>query len=174
MKHLLTRTWSRVMCAVSIALLLSMLAACSSVPADQLHSFDFDVRTENPDIEVLDYRYGVVRIGPTQADRSSVERGLVRQQAGVSGYIPRGETLYVKWRIRATGEVREETVDLKSRLPRDISKHKITFKFVQGALFVYLVTPEVLPVGQLSDGPRVDQYYKVYTIYPDARANLPR
>ena len=152
---------------------LSQLSACASSSGDQFHSFHFDVRTENPDIEVLDYRYGEVRIGPTQADRSSVERGLVRQQAGVTGYIPRGETLYVKWRIRATGEVREETVDLKNRLPRDISNQVITFNFKQGNLYVYLVSREVLPVGQKSDGPRLYDIYKVYTIYPDSRANLP-
>lgn len=157
-----------------IALLLSLMAACTSVPGDQLHSFSFDVRTENPDIEVLDYRYGEVRIGPTQAERSRVERGQPTYQTGVTGYIPRGETLYVKWRIRATGEVRQETVDLKSRLPRDISNQVITFNFKQDNLFVYLVTREVLPLGQKSDGPAKYDYYKVYTIYPDSRANLPR
>jgi hypothetical protein len=163
--------WLPVLRSICLVLCLQ-LAACGSLGGAQLHTFQFDVR--NSDVEILDYRYGEVKIGPTQADRAGVDEGQTRQQVTVGGYLPRGETLYVKWRIRATGEVREDTVDLKSRLPRDISNRVVTFKFIRGALFVYLVTREVLPVGQHSDGPAQYDIYKVFTIYPDSASTLRR
>ena len=169
----LRRCLSLVLCPLWMAVIL-VVTGCAAVPTEQLHSFAFDVRTENTDIEVLDYRYGEVKIGPTQANHYSVASGLVQYQAGVTGYMPRGKRLYVKWRIRATGEVREDTVDLESRLPSDISNRIITFNFKEGRLFVYLVTREVLPLGQKSNGPGIYDIYKTHTIYPDSHFNLPR
>lgn len=153
---------------------LYLVAGCAFPSGDQLHSFDFDVRTENTDIEVLDYRYGGIKIGPTHAEKSYDALGQIRQHAGVTGYMPLAESLYVKWRIRASGEVREEEVKLKSLLPRNIEHQIITFNFKGGNLFVYLVSREVLTLGQKSDGPAKYSPYKVHTIYPDSRSNLQR
>lgn len=159
-------------CAVFVVCIF--VVACASSGGEQLHTFSFDVRTENPDVEVLDYRYGEARIGPSSADPNSIAQGKFRQSASVGGYLPRGQSLYIKWRLRATGEVREDTVDLEARLPADISHHTITLMFVEGALFVYLITPQVLIAGQQSEGPRRYNEFKAYTVYPDYRSNLPR
>lgn len=77
-----------------------------------------------------------------------------------------GDTLYVKWRLKATGEVLEDTVDLKSRLPRDISGHEIYFVIKEQLLWVYLVSPHRRPEDFPMVGPRKFRFYKVFSIYP--------
>ncbi len=77
-----------------------------------------------------------------------------------------GDTLFVKWRIKATGEVLEDTVNLKSRLPRDITDHKIYFVIQGRQLFVYLVSSVLRPKDFPITGPKKFQFYKVYAIYP--------
>jgi hypothetical protein len=41
--------------------------------------------------------------------------------------MPIGEFLYVKWRIKATGEVLEDRVDLHPVLPWNMGHHTVTF-----------------------------------------------
>jgi hypothetical protein len=81
-----------------------------------------------------------------------------------------GDSLYVKWRLRATGEIHEETVDLRHRLPRDITEHRIYFMIKGPQLYVYLVPPDSkkLPKGAPSNGPRIYRGLDVKTIYPDS------
>lgn len=77
-----------------------------------------------------------------------------------------GESLYVKWRINATGEVLEQTIDLRDRLPRDMTNHKIYFVIKQRELFVYVITPELRKSDQPIVGPNMFRYYKVLQIHP--------
>ncbi len=79
-----------------------------------------------------------------------------------------GESLYVKWRIKSTGEVFEDTVDLKSRLPRDVTSYRIYFVIDVRQLRVYLVSPILRPPDFPITGPTKYQYYKVYSIYPNS------
>jgi hypothetical protein len=76
----------------------------------------------------------------------------------------RGDFLYVKWRIDSTGQVYEDTVDLKSRLPRDITNHEIYFIVKGTQLVVYLITPERRLPDMEPNGPRKTQYLKTLTI----------
>lgn len=78
-----------------------------------------------------------------------------------------GDSLYVKWRIKATGEVLQETVDLRHRLPRDIEDHRIYFVVRERKLFVYLISPERLPPGSPPNELRIFRERKVKVIYPD-------
>lgn len=82
-----------------------------------------------------------------------------------------GDTLYVKWRVKATNEVIEDTVDLKSRLPRDMTDHRVYFVIGGRQLNVYLVSPDLRPAHFPTVGPKKYQYYKVYSIYPVSTLN---
>ena len=58
-----------------------------------------------------------------------------------AGMMPRGEHLYVKWRIKGTGEVLEDRVDLTKRLPADINDYEIHFAVYGKQLYVYAFPP---------------------------------
>lgn len=95
----------------------------------------------------------------------------------------RGDFLYVKWRLKQTGEVYEDTVDLKSRLPADITDHRIHFVIRGPQLYVYLISPERLNPNPCpsqealrklakteAPGDRIFRMYcnlKITTLYPD-------
>lgn len=144
-----------------VACMFATLTACASGLVN--HAFSFDVIADSPGIQVLDYRYGDSSISATRADTS---RPWPNGYGGtnVNGDMLRGDTLYVKWRIKSSGKVYEDTVDLKSLLPRDISKHRIHFIVKGDQLFVYLITPERRPPEMPPNGPREYQYLKVITL----------
>ena len=167
MNYWLGKTLSHTVRCFLVALLLIVLTACASSSDQPLHGFGFDARIDSPNIEILDYRYGNLRIGPTQAEPAGLARGSIPQLAGVAGYFPVGESLYVKWRIRATGQTYEDTVDLKNRLPRDIKGGTVYFIAKDSVLMVYLITEEPRPEGMEPQGPRKTQYRKTFIIYPD-------
>jgi len=126
-----------------LCLCVSIQTACAiNNKKTVLHSFEFDARWDSPDIEILDYRYGEARHPGVRPADHQIRNGEVPQASGAGGYLQRGDDLYVKWSIKSTGEVHEDTVDLKSKLPDDITGHRIRF-IVQGSqLYVYLVLPK--------------------------------
>ena len=85
------------------------------------HSFSFDTLYDSPDVQVLDYQYGDGAHFETSAERERVALGQIFVGGNVSGVMPRGDTLYVKWRDKHTHHVYEDRVDLKHRLPQDIT-----------------------------------------------------
>lgn len=114
------------------------------------HSFEFNAKRESPDIEILNYCYGLLEshracqgtldshgIG---VNDETLKSGIIPQQTSNTGNLFRGDFLYVKWRIKATGEILEDTVDLRDRLPRDIKDHRIHFVVKGKQLYVYLVS----------------------------------
>jgi hypothetical protein len=110
-------------------------------------SFDFDTASESKDVNILDWQYGehgyVGNEHQTlpRAPKDRVDKGLPIGGGGLSGGMPVGDYIYVKWRIKATGEIREDKVDLRSRLPNDMNNHGIHF-IVKGAqLYIFLVPP---------------------------------
>lgn len=132
--------------APSVYLAMSMLgvalAACASKPRLADHSFEFDARTDSPDIELLSWRYGTSRHpGARSCPDPRAVCTKVGQQAGISGAMRIGEDLYVKWRVKSSGDVFEDTVDLRDKLPRNIEDHTIRFIANQSQLYVYLITP---------------------------------
>ena len=100
------------------------------------HSFEFDARLDSQDVD------GGSKHPGASPPEYMLKSGKVAQQASISGKMLRGDDLYVKWRIRSTNEIFEDTVNLKDRLPSDINGHRIRF-IVQGPqLYVYLISPE--------------------------------
>jgi hypothetical protein len=96
-----------------------------------------------------------------------LRQNMVPQATATSGEMSRGDDLYVKWRIKATGQVLEETVDLRSRLPADIVDHKVYFDIEGPQLYVYLITPLRRDAGTPPNGPRMYWHMKTLTLYPD-------
>jgi hypothetical protein len=118
------------------------LAGCATGPQMADHAFGFDGYADkwSNQADLLEYSYGdqyrMVR------DKVEPPRERLKPQAGVSGSMPVGEFLYVKWRIKATGEVREDRVDLRPILPRDINDDELTFVIDGKQLYIYLATKE--------------------------------
>ncbi len=143
------------------------LAACATGPALVEHGFSFDARQDRPEVEVLDYRYGDSRQPGARAELEDVRMGTIVQQWSVYGAMLRGDFLFVKWRLKRTGQVYEDTVDLRSRLPADITDHRIHFAIKGSHLYVYLISPKRRPPDMPPNGPREFDYLQVVTIYPD-------
>lgn len=130
--------------------LMALLTACASGPKLVTHAFSFDALNDHwaESIDLLAYAYGdqYSKVRNDVANpRSPVFAGLSKLPpgTGVNGTIPLGDFLYVKWRVKATGEVLEQRVDLRNRLPRDMTDHELTFVIVDRQLYVYVVTPTV-------------------------------
>lgn len=157
------------------------LAACAVGPRVVDHSFGFDTRDTIPRVEVLDYRYGDSKL-PVPPDWA-IKEGRPFYFENVTGPMLVGDRLYVKWRIKDTGQVYEETVDLRHRLPTDIKDHRVYFDIKGSQLYVYLISPEKLNpnpcpsrdelrrLGNSDDpGDRIFSTYcyrKIMGIYPD-------
>jgi hypothetical protein len=146
------------------------VAACAANAQIVDHAFGFDTRYDGQeDVEVLGYRYGYSK-NPVHAEEERVKQGQVFSFDNVSGDMLRGEFLYVKWRIKSTGAVYEDKVDLRDRLPANIARHRITFLIRGPQLYVYLVPPEDVrrPKGKPPNGPHMYQYLDTVTLYPDS------
>jgi hypothetical protein len=147
-----------------------MLAGYATGQSLTRHAFSFDARRDSPNVEVLDYRYGNSKLVGTRAEEPLVKDGQIAQMTNVTGPMLRGDSLYVKWRIKKSGEVYEDTVDLRSRLPTDITNHRLYFVVKGTQLYVYLISPETEKRAESElPGPlRKYSDLKVTTIYPDA------
>ncbi len=104
------------------------------------HGFEFDVASDSPDIEVLNYEYSNKK--PRRDQLLGIGGNRVAQQTGISGGFPVGDFIYMKWRVRSTGGIFEDRVDLRGRLPRDITDHKIYCVIDGKKLYVLLIDAE--------------------------------
>lgn len=146
------------------------LAACASSGGVFVHSFSFDTLKDDQGAEIIDYRYGTSKL-PVRAPEWAVKEGKTLTFNNVSGAMAKGDFIYVKWRINSTGRVYEDTVDLRQRLPADITDHRIHFIVRGPQLYVYLVTPEQRRLGVPPNGPDVYSHLRVITIYPNTPGN---
>jgi hypothetical protein len=148
---------------------LAILAGCASGPKIVDHAFTFDVYTDSPEVELLDYRYGDSDLPGTSNPSRLREKGRAPLNININGPMRQGESLYVKWRLKATGDMYEDTVDLRSRLPSDITGQRIYFMIKGPQLYVYLIpaSSRKRPAGVPPAGPRAYQDLDVRTIYPD-------
>ncbi|HYK15509.1 MAG TPA: hypothetical protein VEW70_16110 [Burkholderiales bacterium] len=143
-----------------------VLLGCATNPAVVDHAFSFDVRYDGQDAEVLDYRYGASNM-PVRAPESAVREGKPVYQTNVNGPMLRGDSLYVKWRDKATGQIYEDTVDLRHRLPANITDQRIHFLIKGAQLYVYLISAKSRPPNMPVDGPRMYRDLENTLIYPD-------
>ena len=173
-----------------VVLYLSLLAAIAGCVAGgsslYFQSFDFDLNVDarcygQPEVEVLDYVYGDSHQYGTQRSSYSKELGQAIARGSVAGYLPRGEFLWFKWRVKATGRVYEDKVDLRQRLPIDLTKYGIHVVIEGAQLYVYAFPPFETRdlLGQVStvSGQQASRargqpfgevpYNRAHQIYPD-------
>lgn len=153
---------------VLLIIQLALLSCASGRPAVYFHSFSFDMHIDSPDMEVLDYQYGSNRQDGTFMPKGMVKRGVFIKQHSTSGFKPRGEFLYVKWRSKSTGQVYEDRVDLMDRLPADMTNYTVTFFMKGPQLYVYLISPEEdrRPASWPKGPMRMYDHLKEYQLYP--------
>lgn len=125
-----------------LAMMAVPLSARASEPKLEWHSFGAHYLWDMPDVCILDYRYGDTKQPGRYVPDYYIKEGACRGGGSISGTMPRGDYLYVKWRIKSTEEVYEKNVDLKSRLPANIIDHKIIYMINGAQLFVYLISPD--------------------------------
>lgn len=146
------KSWLRLARIAGMAAMLSLLLACATGPREVWQKFTFDGGYDKwaDTADLLEYEYGngyrMVK------DSVSNPRGLVYKgglslppQTGINGPMPVGEFLFVRWRVKATGQVYEERVDLRNRLPADMKDHGLTFVIDGPQLYVYVITPRPKP-----------------------------
>jgi hypothetical protein len=159
---------SRLMAWGLMGLVAVLLSACSVFSSETYHTFQFYANSDTQNAEVLDYRYG--EGGQARhADPEDVKQERARCCQSVSGLMPKGDFLYMKWRDILTGRIYEDTVDLRYRLPWSIDHHTI-YPMVYGSqLYVFLIYPpsEKRDVNEPVIGPSIYDYRKVRQIYPD-------
>lgn len=96
----------------------------------------------------------------------------------VAGVMVVGKDLYVKWRIKSTGQILEDTVDLRSRSPFSIQNHELRFIIEGTQLYVYLISYEpVRPYFSQADADRIRRSHitpreKVFTGYARNRVTM--
>lgn len=117
-----------------------VLVACATNGGSAFHSFRFDAFRDSRDVEILQYRYGDDGGFNTRSTAAEIQDGKAIMSSNVTGAMVVGSTLYVKWRIKSTGQVVEDTVDLKSRLPFSIANHELRFIIEGTQLYVYLIS----------------------------------
>lgn len=170
---------SRSLKCLFASLVLFGLTACATggiMDKDSypVHHFSFDTMRDSPDIDVVDYQYSNSRHVGVSPERERVAMGQYFGGTNIAGSILRGDFLYVKWRVKKPGTLLpeylgtyEDRVDLRSRLPADISGLRIHFVIRGPQLYVYLIWPYdekyEYPVGELKNFGRVKQVQ----IYPD-------
>ncbi len=152
---------------IAIATIACILAGCSIAgPRTALHSFEFHVSLDSPDVELLDYRYGTSTQHGTFPPAWALQSGSIAQNVGTSGDMIIGDFLFVKWKIKESGQIYQENVDLRNRLPRNLDDNTIYFVIRGPQLYVYLVTPDRSPVGSPPHGLRMYKSRVVKTLYP--------
>ncbi len=160
--HERSKLWHLV---ILMLLMSAVLTACAASSQLVNHTFEFDARWDSPDVMVLNYRYGDSKQPGVRSDDNSLGNGKTRQYAGISGDMLRGEYLYVKWLIKSTGKAYEDTVDLSSRLPKNINNHTIRFIIEGAQLYVYLISPRKLESNSCPTSVELQQLRK--SVEPD-------
>ncbi len=157
-------------------LMTTTLTACAH---DRVvfHSFSHDLITDSPGVELLACRYGDNLGTATAQEIASGAKSLDNKVCtGVTGKMAVEDFLYVKWRDKATQQMFEDRVDLKTRLPstKEMRGTELYFLIEENKLYIYLVPDRDfdtkrnhLPAGKQPNGPKMYEYLDVKTLYPD-------
>ena len=130
------------------------------------HGFGFDIRSSKPAVEIVDYRYGDSGMPSTRVADWMVAEGSAVGQTSIRGAFKVPRYLWVKWRLVASGEIYEDTVDLLPLLPKDMEEKRVTLDIKGQQLFVYLVLHEKRPPNIPENGPSRYRESVVKTLYP--------
>jgi hypothetical protein len=157
-------------------LMTTSLTACAD---DRIvfHSLSYDPAVDSPGIELLACRYGDTLGTATAQEIARGKKSLDTEFCtNGGGEMLIGDFLYVKWRDKATQQVHEDRVDLKSRLPstKEMRGTTVYFLIDENKLYVYLVPYQDAedklnrrPENKAPNGPSGYEYLDVKTLYPD-------
>lgn len=165
----LLNCWRRI---ASLLFLAAALSACATGPRLVAHAFTFDGWNDGwaNTIDLLEFQYGDQY---KMVQRVSRDGSGLGYRFGVNGEMPIGDFLKVKWRIKQSGQVIEDRVDLRGRLPNDMQGQTVTFLIEGLQLYVFLVTPVEIK-KRLSDRPKRtwhSRYNLSYEVYPSNELN---
>lgn len=139
---------------VALLLAIPVVTACAGISVSSSgitrwanYGMEFS-RWDRPTIHVMDYQYSANGKVFVQWDRALRDRGEYSGGIGRYGWYPIPDKLYVKWKLSATNEVFEETVDLQSRLPFQMEGKQIYFLVWDKELHVYLATGPYRPISK--------------------------
>ncbi len=122
------------------------------------------------------YKNGDPKFHGTRPSSSELKNGRVIQSTHIAGLIPVGDSLYVTWRILATGKEYEDRVNLKSLLPWGMENKTIHFLVKDTQLIVYLIegiTSKELHAKNAPDCQlKAYDMFKCTRIYPDHWQNF--
>lgn len=143
------------------------LAGCAAVGAVSnivenrtLHSLTFEPYKDSTGIELLYYRYGSADQFGLRTSPEQVATGKPVPGVGITGELPVGDDFYAKWRIVATGQVIEDTVNLKSRRPFSMNKQQIRPIIEGSQLYIYLISYD--PVRPLLSGGEAERIRRTH------------
>lgn len=160
-----------------VAVLALGIPSCATTGDLAFYAIEFDALQETPEIEVIDYRYGDDKAAILAPERERLKLGQVFHAGHMAGFLPRGDFLYVKWRIKSTGEVLEDRIDLRHRLPETLSGLTIHFACHGRQLYVFVMwpwdgqpwtkAPPNTRYQPIAEGVRRVDGQKIQQIYPD-------
>jgi hypothetical protein len=151
----------RIWLKVCLLVLVFALAGCAASGRVVFHSLAFDMLRDSPDIELLRYRYGSDGGYATKTSDNEIQSGTIAQSAAITGDLLVGTDLYVKWRIKSNGQVFEDTVDLKARLPRDMTRQRLRFIVEGSQLYVYVISYDpIRPYFTRAEVERLDAFHR--------------
>ncbi|RTL37456.1 MAG: hypothetical protein EKK53_21025 [Burkholderiales bacterium] len=169
MKRLMKR-WLHAACLLITA---AALVACAAGPKLVAHAFTFDGWNDGwaNSVDLLEFQYGDQY---RMVQRKSKDDTGLGYRFGVNGDMPVGSFLQAKWRIKESGEILEDRVDLRDRLPADMRNHQVTFAIDGRQLYVYLITPEKVKNWTKRPTSRTwhSEFYISYEIYLHNELNV--
>lgn len=157
-------------------LMTTSLTACAKEDRVVFHSFQYDLTSDSPGVDLLAYEYGDAKNEVGVRDQVKPGKQTLNTANSSTGQMSLGDFLYVKWRDQATQKVYEDRVDLKSRLPSPKELHgaKVYFLIDENKLYVYLIPDwdtdserNRLPAGKPPNGSQLYNFLDVKTLYPD-------
>lgn len=165
----------RLLWVLFAGLLMGAQPGCGDQRRFAFHGLAYNQAVDMPDVDIIDCTYGDGLGAHTQheVDTGQAKRG---ECGNMSGDMPIGDFLYVKWRDKATQKVYEDRVDLKKRLPSAKEMHGTTVYFLidENQLYVYLIPDSDIegkrnhrPDNKPANGPAGWDYLDVKTLFPD-------
>lgn len=132
---------------LALSLLVTLQACAVGGPPREDHAFSFNTYRDSPDFVIWDYRYSHQSVVIRDAGSAVHDPGWAGAgQSGIRGNLRIGDTLYVKWKNKETGELFEETASLVGRLPRDMRDKTIRFIVSATGLHVYVSGSNLKPL----------------------------
>lgn len=140
----------------------------TSQAADEIsYGFEFNLSKDGQHAVILTYKYysgSRLLISRVPEDFANFT-GLYGES--MRAPMPRGTSLYVKWKDTNTNEVFEDTVAMSKRLPKDMSEKIISLMIYGRQLYIFVTSDKPHVPGTPVIGPSENKRLETIQIYPD-------